>query len=100
MCCQLLASDNNLMHAGHRIRFSWKPQMFSLDDETFLEGIRSSREKYDAVIVHKGLHASKDWTTILKDAKVPETLFREETRVRATMLADLLVRQFSGGLAY
>ena len=74
--------------------------MFSLDDETFLEGVRSSGEKYDAVIVHKGLHASADWTTILKDSKVPETLFIEETRVRATLLANLLVRHFPGELAY
>jgi len=87
------------MHAGHRIRFSWKPQMFSLDDETFLEGVRSSGEKYDAVIVHKGIHTSADWTTTLKDNKVPETLFMEENRVRATLLADLLVRHFPGETA-
>ena len=67
--------------------------MYSLDDIRFLDGLAQQGRQFDAVIVHKGVHAARDWLD-LHARKVPEKVYLEEQRVRATLLADALVKHF------
>ena len=67
--------------------------MYSLDDIRFLDGVTQRGRRFDAVIVHKGVHTARDWLD-LHARKVPEKVYLEEQRVRATLLADALVKHF------
>lgn len=80
-----------LTPAGKMLWFSWKPQMFSIDDVKLLEGFAQRGRHFDAVLVHKGLHAASDWRKFQANG-MPEAHFLEEQRARATLLADLLVK--------
>lgn len=73
------------------LAFSWKPEIFSVDDIRFLE--RLARQKgapVHAIVVHKGVHSVADWIGEYSVNKVPESLFLEDFRVRAKMLAAKL----------
>ena len=75
--------------AGYRVWFSWKPSMYSLDDAVFLDSLANSKAHFDVIYVHKGTHAALDWMS-LRTTGMPEALFLDETRVRATLLARTL----------
>ena len=78
---------------GRTLWYSWKPEMFSLDDIRLLEGFASKGKNFDIVMVHKGVHAVADWDEYGAN-KMPQAAFLEENRVRATLLADLLAKHF------
>lgn len=79
--------------AGKTLWYSWKPEMFSLDDIRLLEGFVSKGNHFDIVMVHKGVHAVADWDEYGANG-MPQAAFLEENRVRATLLADLLAKHF------
>ena len=82
-----------LTPAERMLWFSWKPQMFSLDDIRLLQGFAHRDKHFDVIVVHKGVHAVADWDKY-EATKMSQTAFLEETKVRADLLADMLAKQF------
>ena len=85
--------DLELSIGNWQLEFSWKPEMFSLDDIRRLEYLR--REKYvKAIVVHKGIHDTYDWLDFLNQTGMPFELFEEEIVTRARALAKKLKMSF------
>ena len=87
------SDSTGLTPGGRTLWFSWKPQMFSLDDVRLMEGFARKGKQFDIVVVHKGVHAVADWDKY-KANGMPQKLFLEENKERASLLADLLVKYF------
>ena len=79
--------------AGYTVWFSWKAELFSVDDIMFLQHLKRSRARFDVVFVHKGTHAAFHWDS-WQHSGMPKGLFLEESRVRATLYARMLAAQF------
>ena len=82
-----------LTPAERMLWFSWKPQMFSLDDIRLLQGFAHRDKHFDVIVVHKGVHAVADWDKY-EATKMSQAAFLEETKVRADLLADMLAKHF------
>ena len=87
------SDSTGLTPAERTLWFSWKPQMFSLDDIRLMQGFAHRGKQFDVIVVHKGVHAVADWDKY-EVTKMPQAAFLEENRVRAILLADLLVKHF------
>ncbi len=80
---------------GKVVQFSWKPDMFTMDDIRFLERLAHQKDNpIHAIMVHKGVHTVGDWISTHSVNNFPESVFLEEVRVRAEMLADKLASLF------
>ncbi|EIE18071.1 hypothetical protein COCSUDRAFT_45614 [Coccomyxa subellipsoidea C-169] len=80
---------------GKLVQFSWKPDMLTLDDIRLLERLAGQKDTpIHAIVVHKGVHTVGDWISTYSVNKFPESLFLEEIRVRAEMLADKIATLF------
>lgn len=87
------SDSTSLTPAERTLWFSWKPQMFSLDDIRLLQGFAHRGRHFDVVVVHKGVHAVADWDKY-EATKMSQAAFLEENRVRAALLADTLAKHF------
>lgn len=87
------SDSTGLTPAERTLWFSWKPQMYSLDDIRLLQGFAHRGKRFDVIVVHKGVHAVADWEKY-KATKMSQAAFLEENRIRANLLADLLAMYF------
>lgn len=71
------------------LHFSWKPEMFSLDDISMLQS-KSRLIRPAAVFVHKGLHDAFDWLEKFQSQHVPQQVFLTELKERALRLQSML----------
>ena len=71
------------------LHFSWKPEMFSLDDISMLQS-KSRLIRPAAVFVRKGLHDAVDWLEKFQSQHVPQRVFLTELKERALRLQSML----------
>ena len=104
-CCA-----DNLVHAAAwadkqvqlphvSLRFSWKPEMFSLDDVQLLER-RSKTHHPGVIILHKGVHTVFNWLEGLEASRIPEELYWAELRARTSMLIGSIKRLFPNSILF
>ena len=80
---------------GSQIMFSWKPEMLTIDDITFLKRYTGSNgNRIHAVIVHKSIHDIVNFVQHLKPANYTFHDFEVEISARAEILAETLKGQF------
>lgn len=81
--------DKSVQLHNVSLHFSWKPEMFSLDDIIMLQS-KSRLIQPAAVIVHKGVHDAHDWLEMFQSPHVPQQVFIAELKERASRLQSTL----------
>ena len=80
-------ADKEVVKSGVHLDYSWKPEMFSLDDVILLQRHAESPHP-DAILIHKGVHDVHNWLEHLQAAHMPEELYWNEIQVRTSMLIE------------
>ena len=81
--------DKSVQTNNVSLQFSWKPEMFSLDDLIMLQS-QSRLIHPAAVFVHKGLHDAFDWLELYQSQHVPHQVFLAELKERASRLQSTI----------
>lgn len=80
---------------GTQMTFSWKPEMLTIDDITFLKRYTGSDDnRIDAVIVHKSIHDIVNFVQHFQPINWTFHDFEVELSARAELLAESLKGQF------
>lgn len=86
-------ADKLVIKPDVRLHFSWKPELYSLDDIQLLTR-RAQLPHPAAIVMHKGIHAGFNWVEGLASSGLPVQFYEEEARARANMLIQDVTRLF------